>query len=200
MTSDGLKKIFLNIHFYKISMILTLSIAVLIIGCDKIPKTAKETKIYIPVTVMTVKPYKFGRTTKITGSILPWKEEELKFQLTGRIARLRSKTPGELVYGEVKDESGTILYPGDIVAELDTEPYQLALEEASVNLKVAEIKLEGAKQAFAVEIETIKSAQARMDATITEIEELFPLNMQSAEEQRKAAAISSKHQRSLVHF
>ncbi|WP_372368829.1 efflux RND transporter periplasmic adaptor subunit [Candidatus Uabimicrobium sp. HlEnr_7] len=164
-----------------------ISVALLLASCSEPPRPSKKGKRYIPVEVTTVKEYSLARKARLTGTMLPWKTEELRFQVSGRLAKLHVKSPGKMVLGELKDENGVLIRRGEIIAELDKEPYLLALEETENQRDAAETKLNAARQSLIVSNETIKAAQARVEATKTDIEKIFPLDLKIVREQRKLA-------------
>lgn len=162
-------------------------VALLLSSCSEPPRASKKGKRLIPVQTTVVKEYSLARKARLTGTMLPWKTEELRFQVSGRLVKLHVRSPGKMVQGELKDENGTLIRRGEIIAELDKEPYLLALEEAENQQRAAETKLKAAEKSLIVSDETIKAAQARVDATTTEIQKIFPLDLKMAKEQRKLA-------------
>lgn len=151
-----------------------------ICGCKEEPKKGTYQERLIPVTVLKVENSRLTRKARLTGSVLPWKSEDLRFQVPGKVAELKILTPGATVKGELKDTTGKVLYSGDVIATLDTGPYTLALQAAEAEVEVAKTKLDATTQAKQVAIETIRAAQARVEATEAEIKEILPLNLKVA--------------------
>lgn len=167
--------------------ILFLVLFVLTSSCNKPPRPPKKGPRYIPVEVTTVRPHTLTHKAHLTGTMLPWKMEAVRFQVAGNLAKLVVRNPGVMVRGELKDENGTLLHRGDIIAELDKEPFLLAKEEAENQLMASKTKLEAAKRSLIVSEETIKAAQTRIDAAITDIQKIYPLNLKIVAAQRKLA-------------
>lgn len=90
-------------------------------------------------------------TGRLAGSVESWKREDLGFEVPGRI--LRVVEPGENIVGRTYDEEGELLTEGTVIAELNSERYEIALRQA----------------------------QAAADAARTDLEELIPKQLAEAE-------------------
>ena len=122
--------------------------AVSVAGCnEKVPLSTPAR----PVTFVTLETIDPSASTRWTGTAESWKREELAFEVSGRVARILE--PGENILGRTYDEEGTPLTDGTILAELDDQRYQIALE----------------------------SAQAGADASRTELEQVIPQQLKEAQ-------------------
>ncbi len=172
-------------HFSFLALIITI---LLIVGCNPQQSVANnDKKASVAVTALNAQKQVLGRAARITGSVLPWKEEKLRFQVSGQLLNLHIKTPGKEVKGELRDENGKLLYSGDVIAEINPKPYLLALKEAQASLDAAKIKLDGSYLAVKLSEETIKAAEGNYDTTKEELEKLIPLDIQLSQETRKTS-------------
>lgn len=152
-------------------------------GCVQEQKKSGWHQRRIPVHVMDVESSRLANKARLTGSVMPWKSEDVRFQVPGKLAELKILTPGTNVRGELFDENKKIIYEGDPIAVLDTVPYKMAVSEAASNVEVARIRLEASRQAEQVAQEVVRAAQARIEASMTEINEIVPQDLKIAKEQ-----------------
>ncbi len=119
-----------------------------------------------PVAVFPLQSIDPSTKLAVTGSLAAWKVEEIGFQVGGRIENIYFEA-GENLYGRTFDEEGTMLTPGDTIAELESRRYQLAKDSAEANLQ---------------------SALARVKALHTEIEYIIPKRVAAAGARQKLAS------------
>jgi len=81
--------------------------------------------IAVPVEVVTVESHTISHVLSYTGNIEPWKEVNIVPNIAGKVARIHVK-------------EGDHVRKGQLLAELDTEPFKLGLEQAKAGLDVAE--------------------------------------------------------------
>ena len=105
-----------------------------------------------PVTVLRLEEREPARETRLTGSVVPYREEKIGFEVAGRILAVHDV--GMEVEGPAYDEDDKLVREGDIVAELDDTRYRLQVKalEARLNatrneLKAQRIDLERVAQA-----------------------------------------------------
>jgi multidrug resistance efflux pump len=160
-----------------------IAVTLLLGGCLKEQKKAGWQQRRIPVHILELEKSRLGNKARLSGSVLPWKTEDVRFQVPGKLAELKILMPGARVRGELRDETKKIIYEGDAIAVLDTTPYQLAVTEASANVEVAKIRLVASQQSKQVAAEVIHAAQTRIDASMVEINEIVPQDLKIAKEQ-----------------
>ena len=93
-----------------------------------------------PVTYVTLKAMNPAPVNRLTGSAESWKREDIGFEVAGRV--LRVVEPGANVVGRTFDEQGELLTEGTILAEVDEERYQIALDQAQASADAARSDLE----------------------------------------------------------
>jgi len=107
-----------------VSVLAWLGLASLVVGGAS-PPPAPDIR---PVRTMVVTPHAEGESVSLTGHIRARTEESLAFRIDGRmIAR--------------KADVGAVVKPGDLVAELDSQPKQDALRSAQAALAAAQATL-----------------------------------------------------------
>ena len=136
-----------------------------------------------PVKVIELKIMAPMRPVQVSGSVTPWREEDIAFEVSGRITMMVDRQT--YLKGQWKKD-GKILHPGDILAQLDTEPYQIKRDTAEAQLVVSNRELVGAQveldkvlparrkaatvQVTRAEAELKRKAQAHRDNAVSEIE------------------------------
>ena len=93
-----------------------------------------------PVTYVTLKTMTPQPTSRLTGSAESWKREDIGFEVAGRV--LRVVEPGANVIGRTFDEQGELATEGTVLAEVDDERYQIALNQAQAAADAATTELE----------------------------------------------------------
>jgi len=97
-------------------------------GCYPQTGTGPEEVTVRPVTVLKVQAGQVPETLTLIGSIEPWQEATLYFEVAGVVA-------------EVFVEEGDWVKQGDPIAQLVLDDYQLALSEADAQLEAAQARL-----------------------------------------------------------
>ena len=179
----GASEFFMNMNF---SLCFSILILFLLVGCED----KEDNRIHqrsIPVTILRLEKNRLRRKDRLTGSVVPWKQQVLNFQISGKVQKLKIANLGKRIKGVVKDELGNIIYKGDLIATLDNTPYRSALEEARALVQIARIKLRASRQAKQVLEETIKAAKSRVDSAREEMRKILPLDVKIARVQYKKA-------------
>ncbi|MHC4959335.1 MAG: HlyD family secretion protein [Planctomycetota bacterium] len=125
---------------------------VVLAGCKKKPPPPKEGPR--PVTVMTLLEFAPTSAVKATGSVAPWTEEDVAFEVAARIEQMVEETTW--LEGRWA-EGGTVHIAGDIVGKLDSKTFAIRRETAAANLSVWQKAL----QTATVELEQVLPANAR---------------------------------------
>ena len=136
-----------------------------IAACGQSPATESPVALPRPVTVVTLAEIDPAREETLTGTVAAWKEQEIGFQISGRIEAIQE--PGVNIRGRTTDETGRLLTEGTVLARLETRRYELQ------------------KQSAAAQLET---AVAEAKAAETELQEVIPQQIAVAEAQQKLAA------------
>ena len=93
-----------------------------------------------PVTVLELRERDFAREHRLTGSVGLYREEEIGFEVVGRV--LAVLDAGLEVDGPAFDESGVMVKKGDVIATMEDTRYRLRVEGLQSRLKAAEQDLE----------------------------------------------------------
>ncbi len=96
-----------------------------------------------PVTVTALEDTAPARTARRTASVQAWKQEQIGFDVGGRVAWTIEE--GSEVEPEIRDEQGQIIQAGTIVARLDEARYRLGVNQAGAKLRSIDAKLEAAR-------------------------------------------------------
>ncbi len=140
-----------------------LLLLLLFTGCNK---TSKETaKIPRPVKITTLELISPEKILQITGISSPWREEELAFEINGRLERIVYEGLRVEPLSDVLD--GKIVMRGQELAVLDSERYQANLDIAQAELKSLQIEI--AK----IVPETIRGLQAKVDSSQIMVEKVL---------------------------
>ncbi len=124
-------------------------------------RTSVETKIFRPITTLRLKEINPNRELMLTGVVKCWKEEDISFEVSGRVEWVIEK--GSEVGGPGLDYDE----PGTVVARLDPVRYQLKLKSIKAQIVAAEASAEALK----VSIKEVMSRQleaAQADLVNTE--------------------------------
>ena len=97
-----------------------------------------------PVTVLRLEEREPARETRLTGSVVPYPEEKIGFEVAGRI--LAVLDVGREVDGPAYDENDRPVREGDIVAEVDDTRYQLRTQALEARLKATKNELKAQPQ------------------------------------------------------
>lgn len=146
-------------------------------GCYPQIGTGPQEVTLSPVTVLELKHEPVTETLTLIGSIEPWREAVLYFEVSGIVA-------------EVFLEEGSLVEPGDPIARLVLDDYQLALSQARAQLETAQaglnLLLAGTRKE---DLEAARADYARASARaaywnseLRRVKELFGKNVISASE------------------
>jgi multidrug efflux pump subunit AcrA (membrane-fusion protein) len=114
-----------------------------------------------PVSYVSLETTNPSQSVRLTGTAESWKREDLGFEVPGRV--LRVVEPGANIVGRTYDENGAVLTEGTVLAEIDDERYQIALQTAEAALATARTELE------TVIPEQIKQALAALELADKEV-------------------------------
>ncbi len=130
-----------------------------------------------PVTVLTLTEFDPVKPLLLTGSVKSWKEEDIAFEVEGRIEFIVER--GTNLTGRWA-EDGEVKVDGDLLALLDTRTYRIARDSAQAALDVAEAQLATARvELEQVQPANVKAATAERDraqAEFIRFEEAFKAN------------------------
>ncbi|MBX9578956.1 MAG: efflux RND transporter periplasmic adaptor subunit [Gemmataceae bacterium] len=102
----------------------------LLAGCAPPPAdTGPAEQAPVPVTVQPVNPITLARTVPVVGTLDPFKDITLAPKVDGRVLR-------------VLRDAGDLVFPGDVLLELDARDYELEVEGARRALEAELARLE----------------------------------------------------------
>jgi biotin carboxyl carrier protein len=126
-----------------------------ILGCAARQADTPREKRPIPVTVMTLQETSPGRLDQIAGSVASWKTENIGFEVSGRVRFVvepDSDVEGLSYVVDDKDRA-----QGTVVARLDPERYDLAVNSALAQLETTKRQ----RRAVEIEVDDVIPAQGR---------------------------------------
>lgn len=137
-----------------------LIVLTMLVSCDEVSSTDQIPAKRRPVTVITLEERDFSNETRLTGSISPYREQKVGFEVS---ARLRAVLDiGREVAGPAYDEAGNLVRAGQEIARLDDTRYRQRLRALAARLRSAEKQLEAQRiDAGAVAQADLGAAQAR---------------------------------------
>ncbi len=151
-----------------------------ITGCapqqdDSVP-TEKPPK---PVTIATLRQTSPTNSQFMTGSVVPWKSEQIGFEVAGRVAEVIE--PNEFVSPQIGGQTDDRRPGPTPLARLDDEALKIAVESAYASVEVAKLN----RDANLVTIEQqlpaqIESAKAEADLADIELSRALELSKQNA--------------------
>ncbi|MEK6236406.1 MAG: HlyD family efflux transporter periplasmic adaptor subunit [Planctomycetales bacterium] len=109
--------------------------AAMLTGCGAGRNKEAPPKLPRPVSVIILKQLDPRDSITLTGSVTSWKEEQIGFQVAGRIESILE--PGVDVLGRTFDEERTQLTEGEVIAELEKDRFDLKLASAQAVLDTA---------------------------------------------------------------
>ncbi len=159
-----------NSHWSCFALLVRLMVCVALIfptGCQRTQVNEKgNVKPPKPVSVMTLNRTKQIQRQMITGTIAPWKTEQIGFEVSGRVSFVIEKN----------DEVQPVL-PSDIgapptpLATIDSERFSIAVQTAEADKQVAEKRLEANHIAITQRIPAaIESAESELKFAQAEFE------------------------------
>ena len=145
------------------------ALAVMLVGCDRSPKLPE--KAPRPVTTLRLTRSLPAQKNQIVGSVQSWKTEQIGFEVGGRLNWVHEI--GRNVAGEIKDGEGFVVAEGELLAEIDSSTFKLALKSTEAALEIAEQNRKVAEQ-------EINSVQADLDLAQIEFDRAERLKAQNA--------------------
>jgi multidrug efflux pump subunit AcrA (membrane-fusion protein) len=136
-----------------------------------------------PVTFVTLDTEPPPPTSRLTGSAESWKREDLGFEVAGRV--LAVVEPGANILGRTFDEQGEMLTEGTILAEVDKERYQIALDQAQAAADAVKTELEQ------VIPQQLEQAQANLQLQLKELERYTALVAQQSASKQELDRVES---------
>ncbi len=149
-------------------------------GCtQKQEESVPPEKPALPVTITTLRKSSPTNTQFITGSVVPWKAEQIGFEVAGRVAEVIE--PNESVtpqIGGVIDELPAGATP---LARLDDEAFKIAAESAHASVEVAKLNRDANLVTIELQLPAqIESARAESDLADLELQRALELSRQNA--------------------
>ena len=152
---------------------LALTLAV-ISGCDS-KLTNEMKKSPRPVTYTTLRKTQPPGIYLASGAVKSWKNEQIGFEVPGRV--LWVLEPGENIEGRIVDAEGKTVREGTVLAQIDPEAYQVAVDIAKAQVRVAELEMAGIKirleQSIQAEIESAEAEETLAQAELKRATELM---------------------------
>ena len=132
----------------------------LLAACDEEPSSAQTPK-QKPVSVVTLEERDFSRETRLTGSISPYREEKIGFEVAGRVLSVMDL--GREVFGPAYDDTGGLVRVGEIIARLDDTRFRHKVRALEARKRATEKELEAQQiEADQVAEANLKAARARL--------------------------------------
>ncbi len=132
-----------------------------------------------PVAIAVLRKTSPTNAQFITGSVVPWKSEQIGFEVAGRVAEVIE--PNEFVTPQIGGQADERTPGATPLARLDDEELRIALESAQASVEVAKLN----RDANLVTIEQqlpaqIESATAEADLADIELSRALELSKQNA--------------------
>ena len=105
-----------------------------------------------PVTILELQERDFAREVRLTGSVAPYRQENVGFEVNGRLLWVLDL--GQEVQGPAFDDDGQLVRKGDVVAKLDDTRYRLKVSAIEARLAALEKTL----QAQRIDVERVAEA------------------------------------------
>ena len=149
---------------------------VLLAGCQTEPEQVKFVKPPRPVTVMVLSRTQQLQKQLVTGTIAPWKTEEIGFEVGGRVSFVIEQNE------EVQPELPASLdSPATVMAKLVPEQFEIAVETAEADYQVAQRRLDANRVAIEKRLPAlIQSAVSELEFSQAEFRRVAGLKDQSA--------------------
>ncbi|QDT51162.1 putative efflux pump membrane fusion protein [Symmachiella dynata] len=131
-----------------------------------------------PVAITVLRQTSPTNTQFITGSVVPWKSEQIGFEVAGRVAEVIE--PNEFVTPQISGQTNKQAPGATPLARLDDEELKIAVESAQASVEVAKLN----RDANLVTIEQqlpaqIESARAEADLADVELSRALKLSKQN---------------------
>jgi len=147
-------------------------------GCgreDEIP-VARPPRPVTAVRLHRLDPTQYLRRT---GSVASWKQEKVAFEVGGRVEWIVEE--GTEVKGRALDETGKLVYGGDVLARIDKSRYALQVNAAQAQLACAKARAEAVRiEGEKVLPQQLKAAQAELTRAEKEFERVKALEKKGA--------------------
>ncbi len=131
-------------------------------GCK--PEPANGTPAPRPVSVLQLREIDPIKPLQITGSVHPWKEQDVAFEVGGRVKFIVQQ--GTQLEGRW-EENGEVQVTGSVLASMDDDTYRAAVVAAGAEVEYAKVTLEKVLPAELAEAEANRvNQQAEMDRVL----------------------------------
>ena len=141
----------------------------------------------LPVKTIKLKPTRPQRLLRLTGSAKAWREEQLAFEVNGRVKSVVDDNAKVGIHAE-QDQDGKIKIVGQVIAQLDSARYQAEVASARANLASANAEVKALEIEIArVVPQDIKSAHAKITALEITIKQYLPNELAKMEAQLNLA-------------
>ncbi len=117
--------------------VLLLLALLLIAACDQPINDANDVQ---PVTTLRLEERDFAIETRLTGSVSLYREEQIGFEVSGRLLSVLDL--GREVAGPAFDESGSMVTAGGLIATLEDTRYRQEVQGTQARLAAAQRELE----------------------------------------------------------
>lgn len=142
------------------SSLLTTLVFWLLLGCYQPPEETPEPPR--AVGTITLQQSVPPRDDRLTGSVQSWKQENIAFEVSGRITFVVDA--GTVVAGDLYDEKGVLLEKGKPLAKLDSTRYEQQVESVKSQVHAAEAKVQGLEVTLSKTVpQEIRQAEAAFD-------------------------------------
>ena len=132
-------------------------------GCEREPSATTAAKSAVPVEVMTLRESNPARRQRLTGAVMPWKQEDVGFEVAGRVEWVVEEG-AELV--QSKNSDGDSSGRGaSVIARLDSAPYERKVEQLKAAIAARRARL----NAIEVTIKNVLPEQAAEAAAELEL-------------------------------
>ena len=109
--------------------------ASMLVACGPDGEDADALMDVVPVTVQTLSETDYARERRLTGSVGLYREEQIGFEVTGRILSVLDE--GLEVEGPAYDEGGRLVQAGEAIAVLDGTRYELQVGTVQARAEAA---------------------------------------------------------------
>ncbi|HDZ21863.1 hypothetical protein LCGC14_0225930 [marine sediment metagenome] len=124
-----------------------------------------------PVTVIELRVSEPSRSSRIMGVAEAWAEQDVGFEVPGRVIFVVEEN--SLLQGRWV-EQGKVIEKGDVLARLDRDPYEAALQTSEAEVSYAEVNL---KNIYPAELEQAEARRKLGEATYTRMKEAYDRNV-----------------------
>ncbi len=156
---------FQKYHFIVLAPLCICGLA--ITGCtQKNDESVSPAKPPKPVAIAVLRRSSPTNAQFVTGSVVPWKSEQIGFEVAGRVAEVIE--PNELVTPQIGSEADEQAPDATPLARLDDEELKIAVESAQASVEVAKLN---------------------RDANLVIIEQQLPAQIESAKAEAELADI-----------